>query len=32
MSRAGTENVYLRAWFESNGVETKPVGKNPLAM
>jgi hypothetical protein len=24
---AGTENVYLRAWFDSGSVETKPVGK-----
>ena len=27
----GTENVYLRAWFDSNNVETKPVGeKSPV--
>ena len=24
----GTENVYLRAWFDSNGAETKPIGKS----
>jgi hypothetical protein len=29
---AGTENVYLRAWFDSSTVETKPVGKELLAM
>ena len=31
-SYAGTENVYLRAWFESSNVETKPVGKWPPAI
>jgi len=29
---AGTENVYLRAWFDSSSVETKPVGKNLLVL
>ncbi len=32
MSHAGTENVYLRAWFETSSVEAKPVGKKPLAL
>ena len=27
ISHAGTGNVYLRARFHSNGVETKPTGK-----
>ena len=22
----GTENAYLRAWFDSDGAETKPIG------
>ena len=30
ISHSGTENVYLRTWFESNKAETKPVGEKPL--
>jgi SulP family sulfate permease len=31
-SNSGTENVYLRAWFDSSSAETKPVGKKPSTM